>query len=492
MRTQTDNPAYDAATELRSLPLSRTNEGSYRLHSTPQSLRNVLFVTYYFPPNGEMGARTCAQIARYLPLHGWKPTIVTIDRDSIEKKFLESTDKLAEWGLADSVVRARPWLHPLDLYRVGKKLASALTQSRNQPATGEDAAAAFEIDNSAGLRGALLSMLSFPDLYTGWIAPAVLAGLRTIKQTNAEAVISSAPCWTSHLSAYLISRLSGLPWLAHYRDPLAVGLTMEKPLSAFETRLLARLETMVLAQANRVICVTEEHCALLRTSYPQFDEGKFLSVLNGFDGGDWEHLGDPPARRDNRFCITYAGSLYIKRNPTPVFRALRTLIDAGEMAPEDVRVELIGWCEVSEGRSVADQIEEAGLGEIVHLAGPRPHKETLQRLTQSDLLLLLAEELTTQIPGKTFEYLMAGRPILALTPEGSVARLLRQTGGAWAVESNNQAGILAAIRECYQAWKQGAPGRLPDPAVVRSFDRRQTTGRIAAELSAIASDRERK
>jgi glycosyltransferase involved in cell wall biosynthesis len=213
---------------------------------------------------------------------------------------------------------------------------------------------------------------------------------------------------------------------------------------------------------------------------------KFAVVMNGFDGLEWQEAIEslPTAERcaagaPRKFRVTYAGNLYMKRNPSPLFRALRTLIDCGEIARDEVSVELIGSCESSEGRGMADLVSEAGIEGCVEMTGMLSHSETLRRLLQSDLLLLLAEELVVQIPGKTFEYLKTKRPILALACEGAVTRLLRRTGGAWVVDPNDQPGVISAVRECHRLWKCGRPGPMPDPRIVESFDRRRTTARIA-------------
>jgi len=97
----------------------------------------------------------------------------------------------------------------------------------------------------------------------------------------------------------------------------------------------------------------------------------------------------------------------------------------------------------------------------------------------SGLLLLLAEGLSLQIPGKTYEYLRAGRPILALTSEGSLADLLRKTGGAWVVDPSDEAGIADAVRTAYQAWKHQLAVPMANRALVTSFDRRLLAGRFA-------------
>jgi glycosyltransferase involved in cell wall biosynthesis len=247
---------------------------------------------------------------------------------------------------------------------------------------------------------------------------------------------------------------------------------------------------MTISRAGAVICVTEEHAALMREAYGQMAASKFAVVMNGFDGLEWRDAIESltqnalqAAGKPRKFRITYAGNLYTKRNPAPLFRALRALIDHGEMSPDEVGVELIGSCESSEGRGTTDLISESGIERCVEITGRLSHSETLRRLLRSDLLLLLAEELAVQIPGKTFEYLKTGRPILALTSEGAVATLLRRTGGAWIVDPNDQPGVINAVRECYRFWKYDLPGPAPDPLIVESFDRRITTGRIAELLN---------
>jgi CelD/BcsL family acetyltransferase involved in cellulose biosynthesis len=100
-------------------------------------------------------------------------------------------------------------------------------------------------------------------------------------------------------------------------------------------------------------------------------------------------------------------------------------------------------------------------------------------MMRSDLLLLLAERFIIQIPGKTYEYLRAGQPILALTPEGALAKFLRKTGAGWVADPKDDAGVLLALRERYQQWKAGRPGPSADRKIVAGFDRRMLAGRLA-------------
>ncbi|MGE0131180.1 MAG: glycosyltransferase [Blastocatellales bacterium] len=473
-----------------------TTENGIDLAYQSAEMRRVLLVSYSFPPNREMGAYTCAQIARYLPMYGWRPIVLTVKEKYLEEQFPkhDGVDSLVE---PDFVVRTAMLPHPLDIYRRFKSssLTGKLFRAGNQQATSPNNAVGDKSTLGAkrSARDLLLSILNLPDAHTGWLIPAVMTGLRAIKRTKAQAIYSSAPYFTNHLAGYALALLTGLPWVAHFRDPWVTGSPAEYCANDLYFRINRALERMIVARADAVVCVTEEHAALMRAAYDQIPASKLAVVMNGFDGLEWEEAGEALAQsahcqagKPRKFRITYTGTLYMKRNPAPLFRALRSLVDAGEIAREEVSVELIGWCESSEGRNVADLVVEAGLEECVSIIGPLNHLDTLSRLSQSDLLLLLAEGLVTQIPGKTFEYLKTHRPILALTSEGSLANLLRRTGGGWVINPSDHAGIVTAVRECYRSWKYKLPGRKPDSSVVESFDRRRTTGLIAELLNSFA------
>jgi glycosyltransferase involved in cell wall biosynthesis len=455
-------------------------------------MRRVLFISYSFPPSTEMGAYSCAQIARYLPLYGWEPVVLTVREKYIDDPYLGHDDE-GRVNDPELVVRTYKLPHPTDMYRRFKSRSPAGKPPQDsdwKPVSPPNAAK----DKSAlrAARDLLLSLSCVPDKNNGWLIPAVVAGLRAIKQTRARLICSSAPYFTSHLAGYWLALLTGLPWVAHFRDPWITGMHAERRHDKISFKINRALERMTISRADAVVCVTEEHAALMRSAYDQMPASKFAVVMNGFDGLEWQEFiesippGDPgeeyAADAPRKFRITYAGNLYMNRDPAPLFRALRTLIDCGEIARDEVSVELIGSCESSVGRGMADIVSEAGIEGCVEMTGMLSHSETLRRLLQSDLLLLLAEGLVIQIPGKTFEYLKMRRPILALTCEGAVATLLRRTGGAWVVSPDDQQGVINAVRECYRLWKCGLPGPAPDPLIVESFDRRRTTARIAELL----------
>ena len=434
----------------------------------------VLVVTYDFPPSMAMGAQACAQIARYLPLYRWEPVVLTV-----EERYGENIGACSGQQFPWHVVRTSVIPHPTVLYR---SLKSRLGWGDRRTAgnDGNDG----ETERGGTLRRWVLSMFLIGDAYTGWLLPAVVAGLKAIRRDGVEHLFSSGPPWTAHLVGLTLSWVSGRPWLAHFRDPWNQGEQWQcKPVSALSRWIDGVLERMIVKRAAFVVCVTDQHTDMFRAMYGDVPSNKFVTVPNGFDEAEWEWA--EPAKevaspgRGDRFVISYAGQLYQARNPFPLFRALRALIEAGYVDAKRVQIELIGWCEMAEGRRVEEMAAECGIGDCVNLRGPRSRAETLQKLAGSDLLLLLAEGLTVQIPGKTYEYLRTGRPILALTSEGAVADLLRRAGGSWVVDPVDEKGMVAALREAYGLWEKGLPLPSADQAIVSGFDRRVLAGRIA-------------
>jgi glycosyltransferase involved in cell wall biosynthesis len=447
-------------------------------HSSLKLRRRLLFIAYHFAPSLEMGARSCAQIARYLPLHGWSPVVLTAREKYIEERYRGSDDDVAELGLPDAIVRTRLLPHPFDLYRWIRSTFRRKTQDAGADGT------TVEIDTPLSEKGKLrrwlLSALSIPDMCTGWILPAIVAGLKAARESKAEQIFSSGPMWTNHLVGLGLSYFTGLPWIAHFRDPWVTGSCLP-PTSSFAAWVNGWLERIVVTRATAVVSVTEEHAAAFRQTYPSLPAEKFAAVPNGYDNGEWNNLPAGTRRAEKsegKFLILYAGKFYVERDPQPLFRALQRLIDSGEISREQVQVDLVGWCATSEGRPVREMAVECGLGDCVNILGPRRRPETLRRMTEADLLLLLAEKFVIQIPGKTYEYLRAGRPILALTPEGALANLLRRVGGGLVVSPSDTAGVLAAVRESVLRWKEGRANHAADPGAVAGFDRRVLAGRL--------------
>ena len=128
---------------------------------------------------------------------------------------------------------------------------------------------------------------------------------------------------------------------------------------------------------------------------------------------------------------------------------------------------------VLQGISTTDRefAESLGLGDRLELIPYAPHTESLRLQRDSEALLLLVPEAGGRgkgvLSGKVFEYLAAGRPILAVVPpDGAAAALVRETGAGVVVAPDDVDGIANALRELHTRHLNGGlPAvELPDEA----------------------------
>jgi glycosyltransferase involved in cell wall biosynthesis len=214
------------------------------------------------------------------------------------------------------------------------------------------------------------------------------------------------------LMAYLRDRL---PWIADFRDPLGVGLGDEFT-SASQRFWNHQLEARVFRQAAAIIANVEEAAAMWRQRYPR--AAKKLHVIpNGFDPEDAPRARDIPPRPQK--LIVHAGGLYHGRNPNAIVESLARLRASGAFEAATAKILLVGNIDAKTGinQALYDAAQREGWLEL------RPHvarSDARRLLEESDALLLIQPQSDVQIPGKLFEYICIGRPVLALVPRSSV------------------------------------------------------------------------
>jgi glycosyltransferase involved in cell wall biosynthesis len=306
---------------------------------------------------------------------------------------------------------------------------------------------------------------------------AVRQGEKIIKKENIDILYATAPIFTSFLIGSLLKKKTGKPLVVDYRDPWTQNVFIKYP-TELHRKIEEKMETLVLATVDHVIVTAEPMKHRLVEKYP-FVEGKVDTITNGFDSEDFKHL---TAKRDKeKFVITYTGSLYGLRTGKQFLTALKELIEEKPELQTKIQVLFAGIS----GRKVAFLIEEMGLKNVVKLLGYKSHQETLQLMTNADVLLLImsSDEVRDTkigplaIPGKIFEYLGAKRPILAIAPSGKAADIIYSTKSGVVVPPQNTSLIAQAIFKLFQEWKSGTLNVVDRD--VSEYDRKVLTQKLA-------------
>ncbi|HTX17897.1 MAG TPA: glycosyltransferase [Bacteroidota bacterium] len=428
-------------------------------------MRKCLIVTYYFPPSGGPGVQRVFKFVRYLPDYGWEPVVLTVKdgdypaRDESLLKEIPSSLKVYRTSI----------LEPYDIYRrvTGKKPGTAVDVN-NIPKKGEKKSL---VESAAEF---VRATLFIPDARVGWLLNAVREAKRIIRREKIEMIYSSSPPYTCALIGRNAHRATGIPWVAGFRDPWTGFLST--PNRWLLPRALDRhLERSCFEEATRVEVAWQGILKDMHAKYPEIPVDKVEHLPNGFDSADFPRV---PFLRNDKFTVTYAGSMYGVRNPKTFLTAVANLIRSGKVDPRKVRMKFIGRF----GAEVLEMFQEPTVAGCIETIPYLPHGESIRHLMTSDALLLVVDEYAGGeeiVPGKVFEYIGAGRPIIGIAHEGAIAALLRSTRTGLVAHNDNIPAIEAVFLEYYGDYLYNKPAHHPDREAVAQFERRKITGRLA-------------
>jgi glycosyltransferase involved in cell wall biosynthesis len=438
--------------------------------------KKVLIITYYFPPAGGAGVQRTLKFVKYLRDFGWEPVVLTA-RNADYPAYDSSL--AAEIPEGVQVYRSRIF-EPYGLYR--KWTGRRPEESTDIATLSLDSARRRKFSErlSEWVRAAFF----VPDARIGWYAFAARMGKKIVETEKIDVILSSAPPYTTHLIGLKLHRATGRPWLADFRDSWMGWVSAPQRRPKLSRALEWRMERAVLNEANKILTVSRGVQEDLLSRHPEQRDGRWRLLPNGFDAADFE--GIPPAPKDDTFTITYVGSMYGARDPEYLLRALESLQATQPALLEKLRVRIVGRV----GEPIAARIRSSSVHPIFEMIPYVPHRESLAYLLASDVLLLIIDDAPASsgiLTGKLYEYIGAGKPILALAPEGEAAELIRQHTLGWVAPPKDAAAILKVLHEIVDHSRKGQTAPRVDANVRTQFERRHQTGELAGVLDELTA-----
>lgn len=274
-----------------------------------------------------------------------------------------------------------------------------------------------------------------------WVFGALPSARRLIRARGIECVISSGPPNSAHLLPLMLGRRRPA-WIADFRDGWRFEPLRPPWPTAAQDRLDAFLERRVVASADSVIGVTRPIANDLSSRLGAAS----THVPNGWNPTHDEDKAETalPPLDPQRVNIVHTGKLSGRwgRDPASLFAAVRNLIDRGYPDASRLRIVLAGRLDTDEQRL----LREADLGAVVEHVGHVERKAAHALQRESDALLLITSPVhTSEATGKLFEYLTAGRPIIALAVNNEAARIVEATGTGVTVAPADVEGIERAL-----------------------------------------------
>jgi hypothetical protein len=306
-----------------------------------------------------------------------------------------------------------------------------------------------------------------------------------IRKFKPDVLWSTYPIATAHLVAYTLHRITGIPWVADFRDPMAqVGY----PAHRLAHRAFEWIEYQALKHCQGATFTAPGAVALYAERYPDIPRSRLTIIENGYDEASFsgaEHACRPGREGTRPLVIVHSGSVYpSERDPRPFFAALSELGKSGAIRPGDLKIVLraTGCDDYLRGL-----IESNGIGALVSLEPTLPYQAALAEMLSADALLVLqAANCNYQVPAKLYEYLRARRPVLALTdPTGDTAAVLKAAGIDTIAPLDSQQEIARTLVGFVKLLSEHrAP--VADDTTVAAASRRARTAEFARVLDEVA------
>lgn len=388
----------------------------------------LLIVSFAWPPVGRVGALRPLGLAREWCRLGHEVHVLTGPGD----RGGELSPDLVEAAQASGAVvhRAAAPGMPVPVLPPAGAEAGTLVASRPP----------------SRMRQVLAQWRNFPDYFRSWIPEAVRVGSALNERLSFDAMLSTSPPESVHFVGQALSR-HGVPWVADFRDPWSdYPWARWDPLSRLAIDAVAR---RVLRPARAVTTASEG----IASSIARVTQHQPVCVRNGFD-----HAASPSVPSRKR-TIGYFGRIDpLLQRPERLWSALQYLKGSGTPWRAEFHLTPGGG-----GGARVTPPPETSVD--VHVSGVLPHAEAIVRMQQMTVNLVLCLEVSSGrgiVPGKLYEYVGAGRPVLVCAPPAYEARqLVERTGvglGAWRTHE-----LVSAL--------QKLEGFIPSPEATIQFSR---------------------
>lgn len=408
------------------------------------SSKKVLIIAYLFPPIGGGGVQRALKMAKYLVQFDWEVHVLTV-----EPAYHVSLDPSLLNELPEGVFIHRT--KELSQGKVGH------VSSRSTVGT------KINLSFSGRMKNLLRSSLKFikpyilvPDDQILWYPWAVREGLKVMSEHKIDVIFSTSAPYTNHLIGLYLKRKTGKSWIADFRDPWTQN--MHRTAIRWREWLEDRLERMVLRESDVLLTVTPSFAANFKQKFSA--EIKRTEVIhNGFDPDDYR-FGKPqesdPHKREVCTFI-YTGIFYKERNPRLFLKAIKQLMDEGALPSDRIRIQFAGVFDYPGYCENTDYVYELGLERQVEILGHLPHRRALEALQEADILIMIGDtgpDSGSYIPGKLYEYMAIGHPILALSLPGESTQIIEKFHLGEVVDPSSVEQIKSGIVKLHEQWSR--------------------------------------
>lgn len=365
--------------------------------------KNILIISYSYPPNNVAGAQRPYATAKYFAKQKYNVTVITCENPDMPLGKNENFDANIEG---------------VELLRIKSKVGNIdgnLRQNKNQVKK-KSISIFFK-----SLLFKFAQLFIFPDKAMFWYGNVKnYLKMNPHLIENTDVIFSTSPGVTNHQIALFIKKQKKqIQWIADFRDfNYLENWEGKKGIKAF---LHKKLEHQIIKEATHLTFVTNTMLQAYQKHYKSF-AAKMISVYNGFEVEDTPQYQKTP---NNQLVFFYAGTFYNGlRSPLPLLQLLDKAIDEKVIQSSEIIIQIAG--NIDEQTKMQMSVFKAY--SCIDFLGNLPRAEVLNYSRNSMFLWLIVANIKSHyqtIPIKFFEYVAAKRPILNFAPkEAEVSHII--------------------------------------------------------------------
>ncbi len=419
-------------------------------------MKRLLFITYFWPPASKATVHWPVKIIKYLPEFDWSPSVLTVENESFESRdesLLQDVDKNLE------ILKTKTW-EPFSFYK------KFLGKDNDEKITAGEAMSSSDL----GLRHRISKWIRWnifiPDARICWYFYAINRGLKYLQENKIDRIVTIGPPHSTHLIGCSLSKKTGIPFIPILIDPWTdIVYYKSFKRSGFARDVDIMFEKKVLRQASKIVFVTNSTKEDYEKKYT-FIKDKTKVLYWGYNEDDFRNI-KRTREKDDELVILHSGNIFDYQNPSSFWKTLSKKINSGEK----IRLKFTGTV----SPLIKKEIRENGLNSITQFLGVIPYKEMLHEIMNADVLLVCPSE-KRHLPGKLFEYLRSGNPILAFNDDNpEVKKLIDDANAGMMLNYSDNGEIFFRNLDKFQ----------PNAESGKIFDRYNITTQFSELLNAI-------
>jgi glycosyltransferase involved in cell wall biosynthesis len=406
---------------------------------------SALLIAFHFPPQSESsGIQRTLSFAKNLGAFGWTPMVISAAPMAYEQK---NASQLA--SVPGGLLVQRP--------------------------------IALDAKRHLGIQGKYPELLAVPDRWSSWWLFAVPAALKMIRKHKPAVIWSTFPIATAHLIGLTLQKLTGLPWIADFRDPM---MQADYPKNKWQRKAFAWIEQRTIARCTRATFTTRGAMESYKARFPAALHHKFCVIENGYD--EQSFAGAPAlnpiqghASPTQRLTLVHSGVLYTEgRDPTMFLKAVAALKAQGNITAGNFRVILRAPSEIPYFKEL---VNRCAVEDLVAVEPPVPYQEALKEMLAADgLLVFQGSPFNNQIPAKIYEYFRARKPVMGLLdPAGETANALLAAGFRDIAQMDSSDAIVPVLSSFIAQIRAGT-ARIASEELVTASSRTHRARQLAA------------